>query len=257
MASQWFRACLQPRGASGGMGEKIACNFARKGASLSLCGRDQEKLSKVAKKCEEEGAPKVITICADLVKVENVDRIVEETVSKLGQIDVLINNAGYGITGDIETAKVEDFDKLFAVNVKAPFYLIQQCVPHLKKTKGCIVNTSSLVSTVCRTYILHHSMAKCAIDHLTKSSALSLAKYGIRVNSVNPGVTKTDYFERMVGPEGAKKIFENAHAMHPLGETCLEPQEVADAVLYLASYGARCITGICLETARGRNVAGH
>nr|XP_026696359.1 uncharacterized protein LOC100182236 isoform X1 [Ciona intestinalis] len=244
-------------GASGGMGEKIACNFAKKGAFLTLCGRDQEKLSKVAKKCEEEGAPKVITICADLVKVENVDRIVEETVSKLGQIDVLINNAGYGITGDIETAKVEDFDKLFAVNVKAPFYLTQQCVPHLKKTKGCIVNTSSLVTTVCRTYVLHHSMGKCAIDHLTKSSALSLAKYGIRVNSVNPGVTKTDFFERMVGPEGAKKIIENAHALHPLGETCLEPQEVADTVLYLASNGARCITGICLETARGRNVTGH
>ncbi|XP_002131474.2 putative oxidoreductase SERP2049 [Ciona intestinalis] len=244
-------------GASSGIGEVIAYTFAKKGASLSLCGRNQDNLNRVAKKCKVEGASKVITICADLVKVEDMDRMVEETVTKLGQIDVLVNNAGFGILGTIETASMENFDKMFAVNAKAPLYLTQLCIPHLKKTKGCIVNVSSLVTTVCLTYFLQYAMTKCAMDHLTKSSALELAKYGIRVNAVNPAVTKTDFFERMAGEDMAKQIFKDHNLLHPLGDSCLEASEIADIVLFLASSGARSITGTCLPGDRGRNVLGH
>uniref|UniRef100_H2YH42 Uncharacterized protein n=1 Tax=Ciona savignyi TaxID=51511 RepID=H2YH42_CIOSA len=160
------------KGASSGIGEGIAYTFARNGAILSLTGRHKENLDKVAEKCKKEGATRVIRIIGDLVEKEDIERIVEETSSKLGQIDVLINNAGAWASGGIENATIEDCDLLYKVNMRAPYYLIQKCVPHLKKTKGCVVNVSSCFSNMTMVFALHYSMGKCALDHLTKSAAL-------------------------------------------------------------------------------------
>nr|XP_002129412.1 uncharacterized protein LOC100179397 [Ciona intestinalis] len=243
-------------GASSGIGEEIAYTFAKQGAALGVCGRNKEKLGKVAEQCKAHGAGKVIEIIGDLMKLNDIDQMVEEVVSKLGDVDVLINNCGAIVNGGIETPNVEDFDKIFHVNVRAPFYLTQKCVPHLKKTKGCVVNISTLLTKICETNNLLYSMAKCSIDHFTKSTALELAKYDIRVNSVNPAVVLTPILQQMFSPEKLSEVLGEVGPMHPLGSKCLSTQEIADTVIFLSTSGARCITGTCLLADRGRGVFG-
>ncbi|XP_078491854.1 putative galactose dehydrogenase GalD [Ciona intestinalis] len=179
-------------GASTGIGEGLAYAFARKGGSLSLCGRNVENLKKVEEKCVSEGAAKTIQVVADVTKVDDMERMVDETVAKLGQVDVLINNAGYGCKGGIENGTLEEFDEVFSVNLKAPYYLMQRCLPHLKKTKGCVINLSSCYANMFVPEAVHYSMTKVGLDHLTKCAAIELGKYGIRVNNVNPGLVVTE-----------------------------------------------------------------
>uniref|UniRef100_H2YH43 Uncharacterized protein n=1 Tax=Ciona savignyi TaxID=51511 RepID=H2YH43_CIOSA len=140
--------------------------------------------------------------------------------------------------------------------MRAPYYLIQKCVPHLKKTKGCVVNVSSCYSNMTMVFALHYSMGKCALDHLTKSAALELAKYGIRVNGVNPGLTPTPMVHNSCTPEQYTAFSEEYSSKTPLENQLMTVEEIADAVLYLSSSGSRSITGTVLLVDRGRNLVG-
>nr|XP_018669473.1 uncharacterized protein LOC104266190 [Ciona intestinalis] len=239
-------------GASSGIGEGLAYAFASKGASLSLCGRNVENLKKVAEKCVSEGAAKVVEIAADVTKVDDMERMVDETVAQLGQIDVLINNAGWAGYGGIETATIVGFDKVFDVNLKAPYYLIQRCLPHLKKTHGCVINVSSCAPKLTLPRTMHYNMTKVGLDHLTKIAALELGQYGIRVNSVRPGLILTPILEKNFTSDQIIVLTEEYMKKTPLEEKLVTVQEVADVVLFLASSGARSITGTCLLIDRGR-----
>ncbi|XP_078491814.1 putative oxidoreductase SSP0419 [Ciona intestinalis] len=243
-------------GASSGLGEGIAYTFARNGSSLAICGRNEEALAMVRDKCNAEGARKVVCIIADLENVEDMNRIVEETVSSLGGIDILINNAGLVNRATFEQATVEDLDKMFKVNLRAPYYLTQQCLPHLKISKGCIVNISSVASSVIFPEVLHYSMTKTALDHFTKSTALELAKYGIRVNSVRPSAIDTPILRRTMG-EKSEELMDHYGKLNPLGRCILSTQEIADTVIFLTTSGSKCITGACLATDRGRALCGQ
>ncbi|XP_009861866.3 4-formylbenzenesulfonate dehydrogenase TsaC1/TsaC2-like [Ciona intestinalis] len=244
-------------GASSGIGEGIAYAFARKGAYLSLCGRNAANLAKVAEKCVSEGATKALEIVADLTNLGDMERLVDETVAKLGQIDVLINNAGYCCAGGVEDATVADFDMVFSVNLRAPYYLIQRCIPHLKKTQGCVINTSSTYSLICRPDTTHYSLTKVGLDHLTRCAALDLGKYGIRVNNVNPGLVITPIQETFVPRDQLAAFCEEFRSRTPLRGEMMTTQEIADVVIFLASSGAKWITGTCIPVDQGRFLMGH
>nr|XP_009860181.1 uncharacterized protein LOC104266214 [Ciona intestinalis] len=244
-------------GASSGIGEGLACAFARQGASLSLCGRNVENLKKVAEKCVSEGAAKTIQVVADVKNVKDMERMVDETVAKLGQIDVLINNAGYGCKGGIENGTLEQFDEVFSVNLKAPYYLMQLCLPHLKKTKGCVINLSSCYTNMFVPDAVHYSMTKVGLDHLTKCAAIELGKYGIRVNNVNPGLVVTEMVKANWKPDELEAFCKDFLSNTPLENESLSIQEVADVVIFLTSSAAKSITGTCLPVEKGRILMGN
>ena len=127
-------------GASSGIGAGTAVHFAKLGAFVVTTGRNEENLKKVADKC----AGKAFMVIADLTKEEDRVKIIEKTIEKFGKIDVLVNNAGIGEFGGIENTSIEQFDSTIGTNLRAVYHLTILATPHLIKTKGNIVNVSSI-----------------------------------------------------------------------------------------------------------------
>ena len=161
---------------------------------------------------------------------------------KFGRIDILVNNAGISQSTPLYQYKVEEFDKIIDLNVKAIFYAILPTAKIMKEQgSGCIINTSSMVSISGQPAGCGYPASKFAVNGLTISLARELAKDGIRVNAVAPGVTKTDMVAAL-----PKDMVDRISAGIPLGRPG-EPEEVANAFLYLASDLASYVTGEILS----------
>ncbi|CAH1638084.1 unnamed protein product [Spodoptera littoralis] len=234
-------------GASSGIGAAIAIKFAAEGAKVALVGRNQEKLNNVAKKC---GNP--VVIVADVSKDDDAKRIIEDTIRYLGQIDILINNAGIGGTTDIlKEDAVQIFDKIIATNLRAAIVLTHLAVPHLVNTKGNIVNISSIASLRVIPGSFAYSTSKAGLDHFTRAVALELAPHGVRVNAVNPGPVRTDIIENMGAPKEMQDvIFDKMQDMTALNRVS-DPEEIADLVLFVASEKSKGITGSAIVSDNG------
>ena len=181
-----------------------------------------------------------------------IERVVNDTVTNFGQIDVLVNAAGIILNGSIETTTLDDWDKMMNINLRTVFHLMQKCIPFLEKTKGNVVNVSSVSGLRAFPNVLAYCVSKAAIDQLTRCSALELAPKGIRVNAVNPGVVVTSLHKRGgMSEEDYQNFLENSKKTHPIGRVG-EPQEVAELIYYLASEKASWITGATYAIDGGR-----
>ncbi|ODM90836.1 2-(R)-hydroxypropyl-CoM dehydrogenase [Orchesella cincta] len=180
-------------GSTSGIGRYAAVEFAKNGSRLVLTGRRQDALIETAAQCQQAGVSEesILQLQADLENVDECKKVVSKTVDKFGQLDVLVNAAGILTSGGIENLSLEDYDKQMNVNARALFVTTQAAVPHLKITKGSIVNVSSVTGLRAFPGVLSYCMSKGAVDQLTRCVALDLAEYGIRCNSVNPGVIVT------------------------------------------------------------------
>ena len=136
-------------GSSSGIGESTALEFAKQGAKVTLCGRNEEALKRVAEEVKNLSNCEPVQIVGDIAEESVQDEIINQTIAKFGQLDVLVNNAGLGNSADaIDNPQLmQAFDTIYAVNVRAPLRLIHLAVPHLEKTKGNVVNISSIGST--------------------------------------------------------------------------------------------------------------
>lgn len=172
-------------GASSGIGAQTALDFSKLGASLVLVGRNQENLEKIASQCIEP--EKVLTVKADVTNEDETKQIIEETIKKFNQIDVLVNNAGVLEMGSIENTSLEQFDRVMNTNIRSIYHLTMLAVPHLIKTEGSIVNVSSVNGIRSFPGVLAYNISKAAVDQFTRCVALELAPKKVRVNSVNPG----------------------------------------------------------------------
>lgn len=170
-------------GASSGIGAATAEYLAKQNAILVLVGRNDEKLQKVVDSCLAS-TNDVLKIIADVCVEEDANRIIQEAISNFKKLDVLINSAGIIGSGTIETTTLEQYDRIMNVNVRALFRLTQLAVPHLIKTKGNIVNLSSVCGIRSFPNVLAYNMSKSAVDQFTNCIALELADKGVRVNSV-------------------------------------------------------------------------
>nr|XP_034834562.1 3-oxoacyl-[acyl-carrier-protein] reductase FabG-like [Maniola hyperantus] len=229
-------------GASSGIGASCALHFAKLSAELALVGRNVENLKRAANQCEQASGSKPLIIIADISVEENITRIINETIDKYGRLDVLVNNAGIvsvaGVMDDIT-----NFDRLTATNIRGPYILSQQAIPHLIETKGNIVNVSSIVSTVPIPDMTPYCMTKAAVDMFTKCAALELAPKGVRVNCVNPGPVETELFKRAgLDDESNKGLYSGMAASMPLRKYAFS-EDVANLIVFLASDSASCITG--------------
>ncbi|XP_041453645.1 uncharacterized oxidoreductase SSP0419-like [Lytechinus variegatus] len=160
-------------GASSGIGADVARLFASYGCRLALTGRNMEALQQVTDKCVERGLDKdeILMIQADFEVESDVRKTAEQTIQKFNQIDVLINNAGVYLNDSVENVILENFDRVFVVNVRAPLLLTHLLAPYLIKTKGTVVNVSSIVGRVSMRGLLTYSMSKSAMDHMTRCIA--------------------------------------------------------------------------------------
>jgi len=237
--------------ASSGIGKAAALLFARNGWNVIAVGRNEQELG--ALRDEARGTDCAIRIhLADITENTQIDRVVYETIEHLGRIDTLVNSAGIIQTGTIENTTLDEWDRMMNINLRSMFYLMQKCVPHLAKTKGSIVNVSSVTGLRAFPGVLAYCVSKAATDQLTRCAALELAAQGIRVNAVNPGVVETNLHKRGgMSAEDYEKFLANAANTHPLGRAG-QPDEVAELIFFLASEKAQWITGATYEIDGGR-----
>ncbi|CAG0903757.1 unnamed protein product [Darwinula stevensoni] len=242
--------------ASSGIGAGTAEEFAKKGSWLSLCGRNAQSLADVAKKCHEAGVPqdKILQVVGDLSQEADTIAAVEKTVAHFGRLDVLVNSAGILTTGGLEDLSLEDYDQQMNINTRAVLHIMKLSLPHLLKTKGNIVNVSSITGIRAFPGVVAYNMSKAALDHLTRTVALEVASRGVRVNAMNPGVIVTDIHRRAgMDDEKYKAFLEHGKTTHAMGHVG-EVKEVAKPIVFLASDDASFITGQTLAIDGGRGV---
>ncbi|XP_061390862.1 3-oxoacyl-[acyl-carrier-protein] reductase FabG-like [Musca vetustissima] len=241
-------------GASSGIGAATAVKFAQLGATLALNGRNVENLEKVAKLCANEGkkqTPQLVV--GDISKEADTERVWQETLKKHQRLDVLVNNAGIIETGTIENTSLEQFDRVMNTNLRSIYHLSMLAVPELIKTKGNIVNVSSVNGIRSFPGVLAYNISKMGVDQFTRCAALELAAKGVRVNCVNPGVTVTNLHKRGgMDPETYAKFLEHSKTTHALGRPGTA-DEVANAICFLASELASFSTGVSLAVDGGRH----
>ncbi len=237
-------------GASSGIGRASALGFAREGASVVLVSRDQAALSAVA----AEAAGPTAVVAADVTADDTPARVVGEAVARFGGIDVLVNAAGIIGTAPTDQTPDELFDRMMAINVRAPFRLMREAFPHLRERRGAVVNVSSVNGLRAFAGVAVYCSSKAALDHLTRCAALDWAPHGVRVNCVNPGVTVTNLHRRGGMDETRYAAFlERAKETHPLGRPG-QADEIADAVLFVASDKAAWMTGDTIAVDGGRHL---
>lgn len=243
-------------GASSGIGQATAVHFASLGSWLVLTGRRKDALDNVAKLCHDKGVPKdkVLVVVGDVCKEDNVAAIVNETLEHFGKIDILVNSAGILKNGSTENTPLSAYDELMNVNLRSVFYMMQLAIPHLKKTKGTIVNVSSVTGLRAFPNVVAYNISKAGLDQLTRTAALELAADGVRVNAVNPGVIVTEVHKRggMTDADYAK-FLEHCKTTHAMGRVGTA-DEVARAIAFLASDDSSFITGQTLAIDGGRSI---
>lgn len=182
-----------------------------------------------------------------------VKQLVDDTVKHYGKLDILVNDAGIVKVGSIETTSLEQYDEVMNINVRSIYHLTMLAVPHLVKTKGSIVNVSSVNGVRSFGGVLAYCMSKSAIDQFTRCTAIELAPKQVRVNSVNPGVIITEIHKRGgMDEEAYQKFLERCKTTHALGRPG-QVDEVANTIAFLASDSASFITGAQIPVDGGRH----
>ncbi|XP_034829671.1 3-oxoacyl-[acyl-carrier-protein] reductase FabG-like [Maniola hyperantus] len=244
-------------GASSGIGAETAREFSKFGANLVLTGRNKENLDMVSKNCEELSPEKLVPlkIIANIKNEKDIEMIIETTIEHFKNLDVLVNNAGIAASGTIETTSLRQFDDIMETNVRGPYYLTMLATPYLIKSKGNIVNVSSVAGLRSFADALAYCTSKAALDQFTRCVALELGPKGVRVNAVNPGDIITGiHLKGCMSEQQYKGFFEECKRTHPLGRIG-EPNEVSAVIAFLASDAASNITGSTLPVDGGRQAA--
>jgi short-subunit dehydrogenase len=179
-------------GASQGIGARLAQALRKRGALLTLVARNEDTLRAVA-------GPDDLVIPCDLTRDSGRASIIEETVARHGRLDILINNAGRGSYYAPSAAPLADARGLFDLNFFAPFHLAQLAVPWLRKTRGTIVNVSSIAGQISMPWLPVYSASKFALASLTSTQRLELRRHGVNVMAVFPGYVDTDFQAHAAG----------------------------------------------------------
>ena len=237
-------------GASSGIGRATAERFLNDGASVALVGRREHALQDVASRHAYGG--NAFIIAADLSNEKQTEACMAQAIEIMGGLDVLVNAAGILKAGRIEDTTLELWDEMMNINLRSVFHLMKLAVPHLERSRGNIVNVSSVTGPRSFPGVLAYCVSKAAVDQLTRCAALELAAKGIRVNEVNPGVVVTE-LHRVGGmnDEAYAAFLEHSKTTHPLGRVG-RPEEVADLIYFLASDRASWITGATVSIDGGR-----
>lgn len=231
-------------GASSGIGLATARRFSEEGANVVLVAREVEALAGAAKGMDQA---RTLAFAGDISREPDVISIADATVERFGGIDVLVNNAGVGMTGRIDEMSLEDWRKVIDIDLTGVFLMSRAAWPQLEKAQGSVVNTSSVSGLGGDWGMFAYNAAKGGVSNMTRALALDARDSGIRVNGVAPALTRTGMTEEMMGDEAlVQKFLERI----PLGRVG-EPEDVAAVITFLASEDARFVNGVIIPVDGG------
>lgn len=229
-------------GAAGGIGRVTSLAFAAAGAAVLLADRDEAAGGELAGEIERNGG-RAAFVRTDVAKAADVERMVTQAVSRFGRLDVAFNNAGIELEHHATADCDEDtFDRVVDVNLKGVWLCMKHQIAQMMKQGGggAIVNTASVAGLVGAPFMPAYCASKHGVIGLTKAAAAEYGRHRIRVNAVCPGVINTPMMERAFAAEPRRRSqMERLHLLRRVGE----PQEVANAVLWLSSDAAGFVTG--------------
>ena len=237
-------------GSTQGLGLSVAQTFAQQQvAGLVICGRNAGNGESAAKQLNSQGV-KTVFVQADLAEVEDCRKVIRQADATFGRVDVLVNSAAITDRGTILDTSPELFDRMFAINTRAPFFLIQEAAQVMIREgiEGSIVNIQSMSAHGGQPFIAAYCAAKGALSIITKNSAYSLLRQRIRVNGLNIGWMDTpgeDKIQREYHKADPQWLAQ-AEAGQPFGRL-LKTEEVAQAVLFLASSASGMMTGSIID----------
>ena len=225
-------------GAGRGIGRAIALGFAREGAHLLLCERDEKSVKDTLKEIEKNGAESAVVI-GDVADPETAKKAAAAALKKFGQADVLVNNAGINTRSSFLELSSEDWMRVLNVNLNGTFHFLKAFLPIMSGQKsGAVVNiSSSAAKTPHANAAAAYGASKGGVNALTRQLASEMAKYGVRVNAACPGPVETDMSLQWT-EEYRRQVMQKI----PLGRLG-KPEDVANLVLFLASDEAAFITG--------------
>ena len=230
-------------GAGKGIGAAIATTFAAAGADVLLMARTAADVEAVATDITAKGG-RALTHAADVNDLEQLEVAVQRAVDELGGLDIVVNNAGGATSKPFLSTRVDDLESAFHFNISAAFELVRLAAPHLLERSGAVVNIGSMAGQHASRGSFAHSLMKSSLGQLTRLLAAELAPR-VRVNAVLPGAVETDSLRSWLERQDPliREGMLGRIAMRRLGQ----PQDIADAVLFLASPAAGWITGKLLE----------
>ncbi|MDF1727329.1 MAG: SDR family NAD(P)-dependent oxidoreductase [Sulfitobacter sp.] len=227
-------------GGSSGIGRAVATRFAGEGARVVVLDIADE-MKDIA------GGVEVCYRKVDVRDSKAVQEAIDDIAAKHGGIDVLHNNAGVAVMKSPSDHTDEDWEKVLRTNVDGTFYCTRAAIPHLEKSQGCIINTSSVSGIGADWGMLAYNTSKGAISNMTRALALDLGKKGIRVNAVAPSITETPLAQDLVQDDELMAKFRERMALEPPEQ----PEDIAAVVAFLASDDARMVTGVILPVDGG------
>jgi NAD(P)-dependent dehydrogenase (short-subunit alcohol dehydrogenase family) len=232
-------------GGTSGIGEATAVRFAAEGATVAIAGRDRERGQRVTDQLDDLGG-KSLFVTGDVADESEVGELVDQVVERLGRIDVLVNNAGIINFGTVVDARVDEWDRLMATNVRGVFLVSRAVLPHMiAQGGGSVVNVGSNLGLVGTRNAAAYTASKGAVIQLTRAMALDHVDAGIRVNCICPGTIETPLVQRQrIGrtEEQMRQAAERTKLRFPVGRIGT-PEEVAGLLTYLASDEASFVTG--------------
>lgn len=232
-------------GATSGIGKATALALAGRGARVLVSGRDAERGQAVVPAIRANGG-EADFIEADLNDADAARYLARRALEIAGHVDILVNNAGVFPFGSTVQMPLDTFHDVYATNVRAPFILVAELAPKMaERGKGAIVNVSSMVGDFGIAGLALYGSSKAALNLLTKAWAAEFGRNGVRVNAVSPGPTRTE------GTAGQEDALAQLAAMAPAGHPAT-PEEIADAIVYLASDNASFVHGVVLPVDGGR-----
>jgi len=237
-------------GGTQGLGKAIATLFAQAGAAgVVIVGRDAAKGAKVAEAITATHGAPVLMVAADLGNMDDVRRIMVEADRRFGRVDILVNAAGLTDRGNLLNTSPELFDAMFAVNVRAPFFLMQDAVKLMERegVEGTVVNIGSASERAGQPFIAAYCASKAALATLTRNSGYALMRNRVRVNQLDIGWMNSDHERKLQEAESGDPTFiDRVAASLPFGRL-LDPAEVARSVLWAASPDSGMMTGAVIH----------
>lgn len=249
MSTRFESKVVVVTGAAGGIGLAAARAFAEEGARVVLADRDRAGVEKAAAQIVADGG-QATAVEVDIADFASCERMVAHAVSTFGRLDIAFNNAGIpsGIAPGFDDITVEEWDRVIGTNLSGTFYCMKAETPALKASGGgAIVNTASVMSLIAAAGMSSYVASKHAVAGLTKAASLDLIPHGIRVNAVCPGFIETPMLAPVVADAAVRRQIESQAPADRLGQ----PEEVAAAVLFLASDQAAYVVGSLLSVDGG------